>query len=105
MVPGKAWNRRLALAGGTVAAASAAAWALYKPHSSRRQIAAAGVYRRGNVAEPHTLDPNLSSGVQEFEIIGDLMVGLMTQDVDGRPIPGMATRWETSADGLTWTFH
>ncbi len=85
--------------------AGAAAWALYKPRSSRNQVAEPGVFRRGNAAEPHTLDPLMSSGVQEFEIIGDLITGLMAHDPDGKPIPGMATHWETSADGLTWTFH
>src|SRR5579859_33974 len=105
MASGKAWNRRLALGGGAAAAAGVAAWAMHRPKQSRGPVATAGLYRRGNVAEPHTLDPNLSSGVQEFEIIGDLMVGLMGQDIDGRPVPGMATHWETTADGLTWTFH
>jgi oligopeptide transport system substrate-binding protein len=105
MASGKAWNRRLALAGGGAVAAGAAAWALFKPQSSRNQIGEAGVFRRGNAAEPHTLDPLMSSGVQEFEIIGDLITGLMAHDPDGKPIPGMATHWETSADGLTWTFH
>ncbi len=105
MASGKAWNRRLALAGGAAVAAGAAALAFYKPQASRHQIAGPGVYRRGNVAEPRTLDPLLSDGVQEFEIIGDLMVGLMAHDPDGRPVPGMATHWDSSADGLTWTFH
>lgn len=105
MASGKAWNRRLALAGGTALAAGGITWALHRPQRSRHQIAAAGVFRRGNTAEPHTLDPIMSSGQQEFEIIGDLMTGLMAHDPDGQPVPGMATRWETSADGLTWTFH
>src|SRR6185369_16116155 len=32
-------------------------------------------------------------------------VGLTTLDAAARPIPGIAERWESSADGLTWTFH
>jgi len=105
MASGKAWNRRLALAGGTAVAAGAAAWAFYKSQPSRHEVAGPGVFRRGNVAEPRTIDPLLSDGVQEFEIIGDLMVGLMAHDPDGQPIPGMATHWESSTDGLTWIFH
>ncbi|HET7086063.1 MAG TPA: peptide ABC transporter substrate-binding protein [Rhizomicrobium sp.] len=105
MASGKVWNRRLALAGGAALAAGGATWTLYRPRHSRAQVAGEGVFRRGNVAEPETLDPILSSGVQEFEIISDLMVGLMTHAPDARPVPGMATHWETSADGLTWTFH
>jgi oligopeptide transport system substrate-binding protein len=104
MASGKTWNRRLALAGGAALAAGGATLAL-RPGNTHHGIPDAKTFRRGNTAEPQTLDPILSSGVQEFEIISDLMVGLMTQAPDARPVPGMATRWETSADGLTWTFH
>ena len=63
------------------------------------------VLRRGNGAEPKTLDPQHASGTWESSIIGDLVVGLLTDDADGRPIPGAAETWEVSDDGLTWTFH
>ena len=33
-----------------------------------------------------------------------MFVGLLTEDQHSHPIPGMAQRWETSEDGLTWTF-
>jgi oligopeptide transport system substrate-binding protein len=105
MALGKTWNRRLALAGGAALAAGTATLALRDSKPARRQIAPHGVFRRGNIAEPETLDPIMSQGVQEFEIIGDLMVGLMAHAPDAKPVPGMATHWETSADGLVWTFH
>jgi oligopeptide transport system substrate-binding protein len=106
MASGKTWNRRLALAGGAALAAGGATLALRRPSGAiHHTIPDARVFRRGNIAEPETLDPILSQGVQEFEIIGDLMVGLTTLDAAARPIPGMATHWETSADGLTWVFH
>lgn len=57
-----------------------------------------------NSGEPLSLDPHKASGVWENNIIGNLFVGLTTEGPDAEPIPGMATRWETSADGLTWTF-
>src|SRR6218665_3905914 len=109
MASGKAWNsplnRRLALAGGAAAAAGGV-FALSGPKAPvHHKIADAKTFLRGNAAEPETLDPNLSSGVQENEIIGDLMIGLTTFDARARTIPGMAERWDTSADGLTWTFH
>lgn len=59
----------------------------------------------GNNIEPATLDPQTSNLIDEFNIIGDLMMGLTTDGPDGQPVPGMATSWETSADGLVWTFH
>jgi oligopeptide transport system substrate-binding protein len=59
----------------------------------------------GNEAEPLTLDPQTSNLVTEARVIGDLMMGLTTEAPDGSPLPGMATSWTTSADGLIWTFH
>lgn len=105
MASGKTWNRRAAVATG-VALAAGSYFALQKhAHPTARTVPDAKTFRRGNAAEPQTLDPALSSGVQEFDIITDLLVGLMTSDPDGKPIPGMATRWQTSEDGLTWTFY
>ncbi len=65
---------------------------------------AAMVLRRGNQAEPGTLDPQLSSLAWENAVIGDLFLGLATEDVAGKPVAGAAERWTTSPDGLVWTF-
>ncbi|MEE2527013.1 peptide ABC transporter substrate-binding protein [Hyphobacterium sp. HN65] len=62
------------------------------------------VLHRGNSAEPLTLDPHKASGTWENNIIGDMFIGLFTDDVEGAPIPGMAESWDVSEDGLTWTF-
>ncbi len=59
----------------------------------------------GNENEPLSLDPQTSNLVSESRLVGDLMVGLTTEAAGGKAMPGMATAWETSADGLTWTFH
>jgi oligopeptide transport system substrate-binding protein len=96
-------NRRLALAGGA-AAAIAGGFAL-KGGAASHARPEPGTFYFGNAAEPFTLDPTLSDASWENYIIGDLMTGLTTEDVMARPVPGMAERWETSADGLTWTFH
>ena len=66
---------------------------------------AAGVLRRVSQVDPETLDPQKSSGGFEQAIEMDLLEGLTSYDADARPVPGVAERWETSADGLTWTFH
>lgn len=106
MASGKTWNRRAALAGGAAVAAAGGYFAIRRPAGTvHHKIADARTFLRGNVAEPETLDPTQSSGTQENEIIGDLMIGLMTHDVACKAVPGMATRWETSDDGLIWTFH
>jgi oligopeptide transport system substrate-binding protein len=59
----------------------------------------------GNNSEPLTLDPQLAELVTESVVIGDLMMGLTTEAADASTQPGMAERWETSPDGLVWTFH
>jgi oligopeptide transport system substrate-binding protein len=104
MASSKAWNRRAAVAGGA-ALAGGTYWALREPSgTSRSTIPERGTLRHGNGAEPETLDNSLSTGQQDDTIIGDLMVGLVTEDAQARPIPGMATEWTTSPDGLTWRF-
>ena len=55
--------------------------------------------------EPLTLDPQKANLVSESRVIGDLMMGLTTETPGAMPMPGMATSWETSPDGLVWTFH
>lgn len=62
------------------------------------------VLHRGNNAEPLSLDPHKAQGVWENNIIGDMFIGLFTEAADGSPTPGMAESWETSEDGLSWTF-
>jgi oligopeptide transport system substrate-binding protein len=68
-------------------------------------VQAGTVLNRGNGAEPESLDPAFAGGAAEINILGDMMVGLTTLDAAARPVPGIAERWETSKDGLSWTFH
>ncbi|MBL8781018.1 MAG: peptide ABC transporter substrate-binding protein, partial [Alphaproteobacteria bacterium] len=62
------------------------------------------VLHRGNGSEPYSLDPHRTTGVWESHIIGDMLVGLYTEDAIGQPIFGAAENAVTSEDGLTWTF-
>jgi oligopeptide transport system substrate-binding protein len=59
----------------------------------------------GNNSEPQTLDPQKANLVDEAQIISDLMMGLTTDAPDAQPVPGAAKSWETSPDGLVWTFR
>ena len=61
--------------------------------------------RRGISAKVDTLDPHKSSAQWENIVIGDMMIGLTTDDVGGKPVPGMATSWEVDPAGLVWTFR
>jgi oligopeptide transport system substrate-binding protein len=75
--------------------------------TGNRAAASAGemVLNRGNAAEPQTLDPHLITGNWESDIEGDLIIGLTAENARGEAVAGAAERWETSEDGLTWTFH
>ncbi len=63
------------------------------------------VLNRGNAGEPNSLDHQFSTTSTESAVITDLMMGLTTAGADGNAIPGAAESWETSDDGLIWTFH
>lgn len=63
------------------------------------------VLDRGNGPEPTTLDAHRGSEVNAQNILMDLYEGLVTFAADGTIVPGMAERWDVSADGLIWTFH
>lgn len=66
---------------------------------------AAQTLERGNGPEPSTLDAHRCPEVTCGNILRDLYEGLVAEDAHGRLIPGMAERWELSADGRRWTFH
>ena len=66
--------------------------------------AAADTLRRGAVAEPNSLDPQIVSGASST-IMRDLFTGLTSYDPAGRLIPGAAESWEVSPDGLTYRFR
>lgn len=55
--------------------------------------------------EPATLDPQKANLVSEGYVLGDIMEGLTTEGPNADPIPAGATSWQTSPDGLVWTFQ
>ncbi len=52
-----------------------------------------------------SLDPQQATDGTSFEVIADYTDGLTQMDADGQAVPAIAESWETSEDGLTWTFH
>ena len=60
----------------------------------------------GNGTEPQELDPHIVTGIPEHHILVALLEGLVLKNpATLEPIPGVAERWEISADGLVYTFH
>ncbi|MDE7015920.1 MAG: peptide ABC transporter substrate-binding protein, partial [Kineothrix sp.] len=54
---------------------------------------------------PETIDPALNSAVDGGNMLLHAFECLLVVDQDGKLAPGQAESWETSEDGLTWTFH
>jgi oligopeptide transport system substrate-binding protein len=94
------------LAGGVVVAAGAGAYAFRgrSPRGLTLSTADSKTLNRGNGAEPDTLDPHKAQGQWEYNIIGDMFLGLITEDIAANPTFGAAESYSKSADGLTYTF-
>lgn len=60
----------------------------------------------GNLAEPATLDPHVATALTEMNVLIALLEGLTSLDEKtSEAVPGVAERWDVSADGLVYTFH
>lgn len=68
------------------------------------QDAGASTLRRGNAADPETLDPQRARSVSAGNVLRDVFEGLVTENPDGTLVPGAAESWSVSADGRRWTF-
>ncbi len=55
--------------------------------------------------EPETLDPTMAGTTVAVLLVQQLFDGLLVYDLDGKPVPGLAERWEASSDLRTFTFH
>ena len=55
--------------------------------------------------DPKFLDPQIISDVGARNIILNCFEGLVTLGKDGEIVPGMAERWDISADGKTYVFY
>lgn len=74
--------------------------------TKRETAAQTQILRLSQRNEPATLDPQLATLPDEYFPARALFEGLVTPSpTGGVPRPGVAERWEPSADGLTWTFH
>lgn len=78
--------------------------------AKRETPAQAGVREQrlliGNGAEPADLDPQTVTAFTDMNIMVALFEGLTVLDEESsRPLPGVASSWDHSEDGLVWTFH
>jgi len=55
--------------------------------------------------DPRSLDPSLSTDVPTGRAVGYVFDGLTRFTPDARVVPALATRWDVSPDGRTYTFH
>jgi oligopeptide transport system substrate-binding protein len=61
---------------------------------------------RGMGPEVADLDPHLATTANDYTVLSALFEGLVAEDPQTlAPVPGVAERWELSADALTYTFH
>ncbi len=80
------------------------------PQKNATATAASGAPARkvlnfGNGAEPQDLDPQMVTGSPEHRLVDTFFEGLVAQDPQLNIVPGVAERWDVSADGLVYTFH
>ena len=96
-------DRRIFLklgAAGAVALATPTA-----PATAQEKPKRGGTLTIGRNHDADTLYPGRSTGLSAIATNLLLYDGLVLHDFQMKVRPALAERWETSADGLTWTFH
>ena len=58
-----------------------------------------------DIYDPRSLDPALSTDVPTGRAVGYLFDGLTRFTPDAKVEPSLASRWDVTPDGLTYTFH
>src|SRR5262249_60444304 len=57
-------------------------------------------------AEPAKLDPQTADALDDFQVLWNVCEGMVGYDSKTlAPTPALATSWDISSDGLTYTFH
>ena len=87
-----------------VAAFVAAGLVALSTSTSGGPILAAGPVLRYLGGPPDTLDPAFIADAADVQLLLQLYAGLTRLDETGAPYPSLASGWEISSDGLTYTF-
>jgi len=117
MMPVRAWARAALLAavalgagcrntGPAAAPPAAHTAALERRYFGDSSPPSDNTFRFNNGAEPEIYDPGLAVGQPDGRVCRIMFEGLTVPDpVTLAPLPGQAERWESTPDGLTYTFH
>ncbi|MDQ3175148.1 MAG: peptide ABC transporter substrate-binding protein [Acidobacteriota bacterium] len=79
---------------------------IYQPYYGRVVVRSRQDFRWIDGGLPQTFDPAFAAAPPDTDLVRAISEGLT--DYDPRtlaPVPAVATRWETSDEGRTWTFH
>ena len=69
-------------------------------------VQAQSTFTFNNGAEPESLDPHIITGLSEMRLAEALYEGLVNYHPETlTPVPGVATSWTVSKDGLKYTFY
>jgi oligopeptide transport system substrate-binding protein len=82
------------------AATGAEAQAPAEPAAEGEQVTLDTVFS----TEPPTMDPSLGTDTTSIWAIRQMFMGLTAFDEQANVVPGLATEWSVSEDGLTWTY-
>lgn len=68
-------------------------------------VMAEQLLRRGLGPEPDSIDIHQAQGLASINLLRDIREGLVTYDIAGEPVGGVASNWQVSDDGLTYLFN
>ncbi len=77
-----------------------------QPHYGRAVPPRAQEFRWSDGGLPHIFDPAFAAAPPDTDLIRAIFEGLTDYDPRTlKPVPGVATRWESSREGRVWTFY
>jgi oligopeptide transport system substrate-binding protein len=78
----------------------------YQPYYGRVVVRSSQDFRWIDGGLPQTFDPAFAAAPPDTDLVRAIFEGLTDYDPQTlAPVPGVATRWESSDEGRTWTFH
>lgn len=82
-----------------------AVWVVWEYSGGEEDVAETGsTLHRGLVSDPESVDPHKARSTQAGDVLRDIGEGLLSYSATGELVPGVASEWSMSDDGLTFTF-